>query len=332
MRSTRKTSSDFRMGFAPDAASTMRWTPWRSESIAEGELGAGRRHPGVLRRRRPRVADQLRRAPDRRPAGDPPDPQVAEGRGDGGRAGDADRDGNAARRGDLAPAGEHLPALRLRSVGRNNGENATPMGKSSSCATPTTSSSASSTRPTPSGSWADLKERVARFALALHPDKDAPHRVWPLRGGQPRAARAGQAGDLQLPGVHAHLRTHPTRAISCFGGNRDGTGCGQKCTRSRRNSGDAGTRRSPNRVDGCDVWLPAGINYHAVPTNIAALSTFQHHVATVAARASAAKPEDRTTWEKMRGSSTAGCPRHASSTPGLDHASPSNIQGGSRMP
>ena len=61
--------------------------------------------------------------------------------------------GHATRRGDLAVTGEHLPALTSSICGRTNGGNAMPMGTSSSCATPTTSSSVSSTRPMPSGSW-----------------------------------------------------------------------------------------------------------------------------------------------------------------------------------
>ena len=43
--------------------------------------------------------------------------------------------------------------------------------------------------------------------------KDAPHRVRPPGGGEPRAARSGQAGEFQLPGLHAYLRTHPARRL-----------------------------------------------------------------------------------------------------------------------
>ena len=47
----------------------------------EGELGARCRHPGFLRYHRPRMADEVPRAPDRRPKGAPPDPQMASGWG-----------------------------------------------------------------------------------------------------------------------------------------------------------------------------------------------------------------------------------------------------------
>src|SRR5215213_4419954 len=39
--------------------------------------------------------------------------------------------------------------------------------------------------------------------------QDPPDRVWPLRGGPARPARARQTGDLLLPGVHPHLRAIP---------------------------------------------------------------------------------------------------------------------------
>src|SRR4051812_24694568 len=39
--------------------------------------------------------------------------------------------------------------------------------------------------------------------------QDPPDRVWPLRGGPARPARAWQTGDLPLPGVHPHLRAIP---------------------------------------------------------------------------------------------------------------------------
>src|SRR4051794_29366826 len=39
--------------------------------------------------------------------------------------------------------------------------------------------------------------------------QDPPDRVWPLRGGPARPARARQTGDVLLPGVHPHLRAVP---------------------------------------------------------------------------------------------------------------------------
>ncbi len=52
----------------------------------------------------------------------------------------------------------------------------------------------------------EMRARMQEFALSLHPENDPAHRVRTLRGEEPQAARARQAGDLQLPGLHLHLR------------------------------------------------------------------------------------------------------------------------------
>ena len=87
------------------------------DPAAEGELGAGRRPSWLFWRHRPRLADEVRRAPDPGPARPPPPEKVAEG----GRAG---RGAVAAGGGGRAPgvqcgplAGQRLPPLRLRPVG-----------------------------------------------------------------------------------------------------------------------------------------------------------------------------------------------------------------------
>jgi hypothetical protein len=49
-----------------------------------------------------------------------------------------------------------------------------------------------------------MRQRLGKFALSLHPEKTA--RVWTLCGEKSRAARARQAGDLRLPGLHLHLQ------------------------------------------------------------------------------------------------------------------------------
>ena len=86
MRSTRRTSSGSRTGSGPGAASTMRWMRCAVGDLRyEGELDSGRRHSRLLRHGQPRMAGPFRGASDRRPARDPPDPQMAEGGRDGRR-------------------------------------------------------------------------------------------------------------------------------------------------------------------------------------------------------------------------------------------------------
>jgi len=50
-----------------------------------------------------------------------------------------------------------------------------------------------------------LRQRLAEFALSLHPEKTRLIEFGPC-GAKPQAARARQAGDLQLPRLHLHLR------------------------------------------------------------------------------------------------------------------------------
>ena len=153
-RSTRRISWGSPTGSGPGAASTMRWTHSRSGSPDAGELDRGRRHPSLFRHGEPRMADAVRGTPYRRPAHDPPDPQMAEGRGDGRRGVESSEAGTPARCGDLADCWRTSTCITSSTCGRSNGASAMrPTATSSWCATPTTSSSASSTRPTPSGSW-----------------------------------------------------------------------------------------------------------------------------------------------------------------------------------
>ncbi len=54
-----------------------------------------------------------------------------------------------------------------------------------------------------------MRERLEAFALSLHPDKTRLIEFGRHAAARPRAARAGQTGDLQLPGLHLHLRHRP---------------------------------------------------------------------------------------------------------------------------
>jgi RNA-directed DNA polymerase len=69
--------------------------------------------------------------------------------------------------------------------------------------------------------------------------------------------------------------------------------------------------------------------YHAVPTNVHALSAFRHHVVDLWRRALRRRSQkDRSSWTDWL---TAGCPSPGYRTPGALRASASNTQGGSRM-
>ena len=55
--------------------------------------------------------------------------------------------------------------------------------------------------------WDAMQNRFEEFALSLHPDKTRLIEFGRHAADQTRGRRARQAGDLQLPGLHLHLRT-----------------------------------------------------------------------------------------------------------------------------
>jgi group II intron reverse transcriptase/maturase len=52
----------------------------------------------------------------------------------------------------------------------------------------------------------ELRQRLQKFGLELHPQKNPDHRVRAVRGAKPQSTRAWQAGNLRLPRLHAYLR------------------------------------------------------------------------------------------------------------------------------
>ena len=54
--------------------------------------------------------------------------------------------------------------------------------------------------------WTELAERFAKFGLELHPEKTRLIEFGRRAAARPEAERTGQAGDVRLPGLHAHLR------------------------------------------------------------------------------------------------------------------------------
>ena len=54
-----------------------------------------------------------------------------------------------------------------------------------------------------------MRERLGEFALSLHPEKTRLIEFGRFAAEPPSSARAWQTGDLQLPGLHLHLRHNP---------------------------------------------------------------------------------------------------------------------------
>src|SRR6266496_4108605 len=80
---------------------------------------------------------------------------------------------------------------------------------------PTTSSSVSSTSVTP-GASRRAARAVAGVCAVTSCREDPAHRVRTLCSKRSQSARARQAGDLQLPGLHLHLRQNPFGEIPAY--------------------------------------------------------------------------------------------------------------------
>jgi len=144
-----------------------------------------------------------------------------------------------------------------------------------------------------------MRERLGEFALSLHPDKTRLIRVRPLRGGQSRAARVRQAGNLPFPGPNVHLRQvarrqvpdpqeEPTRPHA---GQAQGHQAGVATAHASvdtRTGQVAGTRRARG------LQLPRRADQHPSPRG------FRHHLidlwrCTLRRRSQ----KDKTTWARM---------------------------------
>src|SRR6266851_1675314 len=182
---------------------------------------------------------------------------MAEGRGDGGRGSEASDGGDAARCGGLAAARQHLPALRPRSLGAAVATPSCP-GECHRGALRRRSRRrlrAPGRRRAVSGGPATA---VGKLCAQSASGQDAPDRVRPPCGGEPRAARLWQAGDLPLPGLHPHLRA------------------------KLREVKETLRRRLHAPINEQGTWLQQVVRgyfaYHAVPNNIQALAAFRRGI------------------------------------------------------
>ncbi len=175
---------------------------------------------------------------------------------------------------------------------------------------------------------------MARFRAHPASRKDPSHRVRPPGGDEARARRPGQAGDIRLPRLHPYLRSP----------RRGGFLLSADVRRDRKRAKVREVKEEPRRRRRSPIpdqgrWLRRVVagwyTYHAVPTNFDDPGTFQHHVgdAVGGARCTRPKPEGpHGVGERMRQDHDHWLPSPRILHPWPNHASPSNIQGGSRMP
>ncbi len=147
---------------------------------------------------------------------------------------------------------------------------------------------------------ADLRERMARFALTLHPEKT---RL--IEFGRHAASDRERRG-LGKPETFDFLGfTH-----ICSRNRRGGFQLRRKSRADRMRATVSAIKEGLRRrwhapIPDQGRWLRAVVtgwyNYHAVPTNIVALSRFQHQVGELWLRALRRRGQkDKTTWARMR--------------------------------
>jgi len=174
-----------------------------------------------------------------------------------------------------------------------------------------------------------MRERLAQFALKLHPDKT---RL--IEFGRHAATKRKRRG-LGKPETFDFLGFTFICGKSRKGGfalKRKSRGDRMRAKLKAIKDGLKARMHQPIPVQG--QWLGRVVagwfNYHAVPTNFRALDTTSSTSGDVRSGGAV-----RRTARRGRGpmrSQTSGSPNRASFTHGLNSGLPSNTQGGSRMP
>ena len=112
---------------------------------------------------------------------------------------------NSARSGGFAAAGEHLPALRVRPLGRS----LAPESRAGRRLSRSLCRRSGGGLRKPDGGGA-IPERVSGTAREVRPRitsrEDETDRVWAVRRPRPETARSGKTGDLYVFGFHSLLR------------------------------------------------------------------------------------------------------------------------------
>jgi group II intron reverse transcriptase/maturase len=147
--------------------------------------------------------------------------------------------------------------------------------------------------------WADMRERLRQFALTLHPDKTRLIEFGRFAAGNRKKRGLGKPESFNFLGF-THICAH----------NRHGRFTVKR--RSRRDRLRAKLRaikeelrrRRHEPIDAQGQWLQRVVigwfNYHAVPTNSAALVAFRNHVIALWRRTLRRRSQkDRTTWTRI---------------------------------
>ncbi len=177
----------------------------------------------------------------------------------------------------VAVARQRVPALRLRPVGRLVEAPAARGDVDHRAVRRRLHRRVSSIEEDAQRFLAELRERFAKFGLELHPDKTRLIEFGRHAARRPGGAGSGQAGDVRLPGLHAHLREVQERAVLA----RRIT-ISKRMRAKLREVNDQLKRRRHQPIPVQGQWLRSVVQghlaYYAVPGNTDAVAAFRYQV------------------------------------------------------
>ena len=158
-------------------------------------------------------------------------------------------------------------SITSSTCGRTGGDSAKLGATSSSCAMPTTSSSASSTKADAERFLADMRQRMEKFALTLHPDKTRLIEFGRFAARTARRRGLGKPETFNFLGFTHICGRSGARRLPAQAEDAAGIGCEPSCEPSRKNCGDECIEPIPEQGRWWDRWSRGYFAYHAVPTN-----------------------------------------------------------------
>ena len=265
----------------------------------QGELGARAGHPWVFRCHRPRLAGEVRRAPDCGPARGAAHPEMVERRRAGRRETDANGSRDATGWQRIAAAGERLSALRVRLVGPGMGSKAA-RGEVFVVRFADDIVLGFEYRSEAEQCWQELAPRLRKFGLELHPDKTRLLEFGRYAADNRQRRGQGKPETFDFLGfTHICATTRGGRFTVL-----------RQTIRKRLQAklGEVKTelqRRLHDPVEEVGKWLRAvvrgHVQYYGVPMNSPALASFRSQVAWLWHRTLSRRSQKRRlTWERMR--------------------------------
>ena len=145
-----------------------------------------------------------------------------------------------------------------------------------------------------------MRERLAEFALTLHPEKTRLITFGRLAAAQRAKLGLGKPETFDFLGFTHHLRTDPAGPVPNPSQKSAGPPMRRSCGRSRTSYAGACTQPIPEQGRWLKLVITGYYAYHAVPTNSRSLGAFRDHVVRLWGRTLRRRSQKHaSTWERM---------------------------------